>query len=477
MCSSDLRLKDIDLTNYSWRPSRRFLVPKGYLAFRPVTQLDPLDAIFLSALVFEIGADIEKRRRPVQERRVFSYRFRGASDGTLYSSADSWADFWKVSKERAASAKYVLLTDIADFYNQIYHHVIENQLDSAGVRPPLKYALTRLLQQDSEKVSRGIPIGPHATHLLAELSLVPSDNFFCDIGMRFCRFVDDIHVFCDSESQAHVQLHKMAAYFDATQKLTLNKQKTKVMSSTAFQSLCDSQLTDHPINSNEARILEVVRRNSRSPYARVGMGSIAPAERPLFDKATLEDILSAYLAANDVDHVRLRWFLRRLAQVGAPGAVAFCLKNFERLVPEVAEVAGYLQSAEESYVGPWPELGADLLKVYSGEVAKPNEYLRIVLLGLFGRMTKLDNLPHLFSLYENVRPSEQREIILAAAAAGAVDWVRQFKGRYLGAEPWTARAMAYAMRILPRDEFVAWKSMARNSVKDELLLTLLLACL
>ena len=42
-------VKDVDLGAYSWHPSRRFMVPKGELSYRMITQLDPLDSVMLSA--------------------------------------------------------------------------------------------------------------------------------------------------------------------------------------------------------------------------------------------------------------------------------------------------------------------------------------------------------------------------------------------------------------------------------------------
>lgn len=45
-------LKDVDLGAYSWHPSRRFMVPKGELSYRMITQLDPLDSIMLSAIIY-----------------------------------------------------------------------------------------------------------------------------------------------------------------------------------------------------------------------------------------------------------------------------------------------------------------------------------------------------------------------------------------------------------------------------------------
>lgn len=48
-------------------PSRGFVIPKGELLCRVATQLDPLDSIFLEAIVRQFGEYLEARRRPLAE--------------------------------------------------------------------------------------------------------------------------------------------------------------------------------------------------------------------------------------------------------------------------------------------------------------------------------------------------------------------------------------------------------------------------
>ena len=190
------RFKDIDLGNYQHNPSRRFIVPKDEISYRTATQLDPLDDIILTAIVYEFGQLIENRRILISENKVFSYRFAPQNDWSLYNPSVSWLQFWENCKNKISDYKYAVSLDIADFYNQIYHHNIENQLIESGFPNQVKKWLMNLLESVTAKVSRGIPIGPHATHFLGELSLVPIDNSLSLKGLDFCRFVDDIIIFC-----------------------------------------------------------------------------------------------------------------------------------------------------------------------------------------------------------------------------------------------------------------------------------------
>jgi hypothetical protein len=57
-------LQATDIGSYSWYGGRSAIVPKGTLAFRPATQLDPWDSLILTALIYEFGDKIEKKRIP-----------------------------------------------------------------------------------------------------------------------------------------------------------------------------------------------------------------------------------------------------------------------------------------------------------------------------------------------------------------------------------------------------------------------------
>ena len=73
-----------NVLNWATRPCRSLLSPKAKYAFRTVTQLDPLDFLLFAATVKEIADDLEGRRIPRTENRVFSYRIQLNTDGQLF---------------------------------------------------------------------------------------------------------------------------------------------------------------------------------------------------------------------------------------------------------------------------------------------------------------------------------------------------------------------------------------------------------
>ena len=170
---------------------------QGELLFRYATQLDPWDSLILTAFIREYGDAIERMRIPYRDEIVYSYRFEPMSNGEMYRRDADWPSFWERSKEEAVRmGGYVAIADVSSYYNQIYHHRLENQLVSAGVPLEAAKSINRLLGNLTQGVSRGIPVGPHAAHLLAECVFDPIDKNLLTEGYAFCRFVDDIHIFC-----------------------------------------------------------------------------------------------------------------------------------------------------------------------------------------------------------------------------------------------------------------------------------------
>jgi retron-type reverse transcriptase len=216
--------------------SRRFIVSKDDFSYRQATQLDPQDSILLSAVTHQYGQGIENRRLP--NDKVFSYRFSPSDEHGLYGNPTAWNDFWRAVSYAAESSETILYCDIADFYNQIYHHVVKNQLiESRFPNQAVKWVLD-LLSSTTAGVSRGVPIGPHAAHLLAEATLIPIDNSMAANGLNFLRYADDILVFCDSRAAAKLALAQLATILDKQQRLTLQRHKITILSAADCQEYC-----------------------------------------------------------------------------------------------------------------------------------------------------------------------------------------------------------------------------------------------
>ncbi len=155
-------LATADILQWTTRPQRILLSPKARNGFRVITQLDPLDFVVFAALVRELASDLEGRRIPVAQGRVFSYRAAPQADGQLFAPDTGYRQFLDAcrSKLRANPANhFVATTDISDFYARIYHHRLENALHTATSRTNHVRAVMRLLSGWNGTETFGIPIG------------------------------------------------------------------------------------------------------------------------------------------------------------------------------------------------------------------------------------------------------------------------------------------------------------------------------
>jgi len=465
-------LEDIDLSNYDPGPSRRFIVPKDDLSYRIATQLDPLDSILLAAIIYQYGKNIEDRRRPMDEKSVFSYRFNPDDHGNFYKQDYSWNMFWKQCHENSKDYPYAVILDVSDFYNQIYHHTIENQLGESGFPNQIIKWIMRLIESTTAKVSRGIPVGPHSTHIIAEASFIPIDNSISARGYKFCRYVDDIIIFASSKNEARTIILELANILDKQQRLTLQKQKTKILISREFREYCKKMIEDRPINDLEKSLLNIIRKYSHgNPYAIVYLSKISEADLMQFNKQAIEKIFDDYLKEKEPDFIRLRWFIRRLSQVGHPSAVDYCIKHLDLMIPALSDICHYFVSVSNQQKINWVSIGEELLKLIEHEIIQSNEYFQMSIYSLFNRRTELNHIDKLIKKYNILSPGLRREIILSCYKSGYADWIRELKEQYYTMDSWSKRSFLISTRILPSEERRFFlKSISQKDILDELLI-------
>lgn len=439
------------LTEFRPGAHRRFIVPKDDISYRQATQLDPQDSIILSAIMHQFGSGIEARRRPVWQ--VFSYRFGPSAQHGLYNREHSWNGFWTEAAETIPPGGYALYCDISDFYNQIYHHAVENQLAASGFPNQAVKWIVALLESTTVGVSRGIPIGPHAIHLVAEATLIPIDNSMAASGLQFLRYADDMIIFSRSERGAKNSLGRLAQILDKQQRLTLQRHKTRVLAEKEFKQYCSKMIENRPISDDEDRILQLVDRYSEGdPYQTISYEQIAPEDWSSLSEGVIRSIIEEYIDAPDIDFIRLRWLYRRLAQIGHPGAIEVTLDNVEILTPCFASICAYLASVQSIEASRWREIGGRLLQLLRAEEVRESEYFRLSILSLFSRNADINHFSELAALYSTSDSFAKREILLAARVNGAADWVREFKEDFDGMERWQKSAFLYCARVFPPDE-------------------------
>lgn len=469
------RLKDVDLGNYTWNAARRFIIPKTNLSYRLATQLDPIDSIMLSAIIYEFGMNVENKRRPTSENRVFNYRFSPSADGYLYNRENVWNNFWTACKEKIKRYEYAVYLDISDFYNQIYHHVIQNQLIYCGFPNEVNKSIMALLESLTQKVSRGIPIGPHSAHLLAEMALIPIDDSLVFKGYEFCRFADDIIVFSNDIDECSTIIYEMAEILDKQQRLILQNQKTRIYTKPEFVLLCDNMLNDSPISDEESDFIKILKKYSIHGYGGTQVTSITieEADVKMLTKEKIEDILNTYLFDSEPKYTKIRWLYRKFSRLGLPSAIEYSIKNVKKLMPAISDICQYFISVANKANIEMFAVGEDVLNLLDNKVVKSNEFLQISLLSLFAHSRYFNHTDKLIRLYRTSSENIKRKIILSAYTAGADAWIRELKEDYPRLDIWNRRALIIACSLLPAEEkkfYIGNLRQYSNTILENLLL-------
>ncbi len=208
----------------------------GHTGFRWATQVDPLWNAYLLGLIVSVSPGIESARIPASERSVFSYRLKhDPVNRTLFDTAFSWRDFMLDSIERAKGGGYVVVCDVSDFYPRVYHHRIENALLQVVGNSDIPKRVDKVLSAFSPgSTSYGLPVGGNAARILAELALNSTDHLLRMNKIKFCRYVDDYHVFADTKEQAFRHLIFLSEKLLLNEGLSLQKSKTRVVSASEF---------------------------------------------------------------------------------------------------------------------------------------------------------------------------------------------------------------------------------------------------
>ena len=446
-------IKGIEIGSYKWNPARRFLVPKDSTAFRNATQLDIFDSIIFASIIKEFGYLIEQKRIPENEKTIFSYRFRPLTDGTLYANKKAWESFYTKSKQVASAYSHIVMCDISDFYNQINLHTIENQLINCDFPNQIKKVIKELLISITQRSSKGIPIGPHASHLLAEMSLIPFDDNLKLQNIAFKRYVDDIIIFCNSEKDARIKLNIVAEILDKEQRLVLQKQKTRIIKSEEFIELCEQYLLEKPINKIEAEILDIINEHSSGDsYSKIQLTELDDEDLKSLEQENIEELFDSYLRSKEPNYERIRWLFRRLSQIGIPNAVDYSIEHFYELIPALNDVCLYISSCANNYTSSWSTIGEQIIDLLEDDMIESNEFYRISLLNLFVYNSNLNNIDKLIRLFGGLSGNLKRKIILSSIKYNSSSWLRSLKESYNTFDNWTKRAFLIAATKLPAEE-------------------------
>lgn len=198
--------------------------PKNPFAVRPIARLTVHDRLVYDTLVFAIASLIETQLR----ESVFSARW-GSEGEDFWSPVNSWVSMQKRGVEIISDDPFQLArTDIVSFYEHIDVSTLAIDIQAVGASDAITERLVRYLgmfQQSSH--AWGIPQGPDASGILANIYLLPVDEFVHRAGFAYLRYSDDMMIFdTDRESLRNALLEINSIL--RSRRLSMSAAKTKI---------------------------------------------------------------------------------------------------------------------------------------------------------------------------------------------------------------------------------------------------------
>lgn len=448
----------------------------GYNGFRYGTQIDPIWNAYFLALVISIAPDIESKR--VHQDIVFSYRYLpDLVKNTLFNPAIGWTKFQEKSVELARTNPFVLRCDISDFYPRIYHHRLENALKKCTKNQDVVNRIMVILMGISEGVSYGLPVGGPAARLLSELLLNRIDRLLANEGILYCRFVDDFNIFAKTREEAYRHLITLSDLLLSNEGLSLQKTKTKIMTSAEFLSTSDFAKENVPDSEEEAAARTFSRlRVHYDPYSPTAESEYRElvAEVRKFD---VVGMLGRELAKSRLDEGLTRRLISAVRLLPGPAvnqAVQTLQNSLDLLYPVFPSVMilckGVLAELDE-------DVKDQLFKTLRDYI-KDGSYITQVPTNLAYALRVLASDPSeeiealLSQLYKQpLAMNLKRDIILMMGYRGADHWISDCRKKFSTVTHWERRALLICSYIL-EDEGSHWRDKIKKGLApfDKLIL-------
>lgn len=454
-------LEIIDLSAYTPKAFLPFYIPKQYGGYRYAIQLDPIDTILYTALAYESADLIEKSRISSSLRIACSYRVELDEKGKFFRQKKGWDDFHNRSEELASSGdyEYIVTADIADFYNQISHHRIENALELSGVNKERAKNIESFMMKLTAGSSRGIPVGPSGSIIFSEAGLIDVDRFLNRNGYIHTRYVDDFRIFCKDINTANAALHELTRYLHTTHRLALQIHKTRIITPAEFLRkvlLNPKEIENDTIQSKIDEISQFV-----DPYFEYEELSIEPPVIEEIIRKNLVELFHACIISTPIHYGLAKYLLRRATVLETRVLQSLVLDNFKDLIPIIREVSLYLKRVSKINDR---DTGMRLYSEwqYSGYSSIP--YVQLWFIDVL--ITTFPNCmeEEIYTLCKSFKSNlGLRPFAFYAMKKEYFDWIRENKETWQNNSPWDKRAIIWATQSLSNDEVKAWTTKVQNS--------------
>jgi len=314
----------------------------------------------------------------------------------------------------------------------------------------------------NRKTSRGIPVGPAPSIILAELIMANIDNFIRDNHTNmFVRYVDDIRIFFDTVEEAVTTLHDLTSFLYSYHRLVLSSEKTRILKVEEFtskyaldeQKVEEAAIMDEADELTSAKMEELIE--NLPPYS----GDFDYDEEY---EETLQKILtdeqfsllaSAYYklveraVAPPREYTMLRHVLRQAARYRIRSIIPLILDNFHKIVPVIRETVIYLNAVINNKV--IQENQARFEQIFS------HFFMTLPFVNLWVSYLLQNDSFNEINLPANYRRIiSTRDQALIALRRQDTTWVRSYREKIDLLGFWDRRAALYSFSLLPASEML-----------------------
>ncbi len=443
-----------NMVQWQPRPLRRFLATKTRYSFRFVTQLDPLEYLAFTALLATVGPQMEAYRIPADQHVAYSWRFSPDATGQMYDPSSEWTEFTErcLSLAREQEVGWVVVADIADFFPHIYIHPVERVLAEATNASPEAYCLMRMIRNWNAFVSYGLPVGIAGSRIIAEATIHDVDQMMLGSGRAYCRYADDIRIFCESERDAYAALEELASHLFESHGLTMQPSKTDIMTAVDYLerfSIAPERVEAESLTTRFRELLETAGISDKYD-AQIDYDDLPVETQEQIDKLNLVALFGEQIAEPRSDPVVMKILLHRLGQLNIDDIVDDVLDNLESLGHIIDSVIRYLGQLRGMDENARHNIGSQVLDACS--LPSTGAYQRVCLLSLFTAGREFDNEDRFQAAFREFTDTlTRREIVLAMGRAGKAHWFQAERRNYHLMEPWLRRAFLAAFSCVSPD--------------------------
>lgn len=445
------------------------LASSGYTGFRWATEIDPIWNAFFLGLVLSIADEIENARIPKDKDYVFSYRIKlDDKEKSLFDKDYGWRKFQEVSLELAKSNQYnyVLVCDISNFYQSVYHHRIENSLAKLNVSDKdIEKHIMDILQHFSLNKSYGLPIGGQASRILAELLLNRTDKLLRSKEIRFCRFVDDYHIFAKTEEELYSSLLYLSKIMVENEGLALQKSKTRIITVDEF---IQTSVLNMPDSTQTNNVFSISLKYD--PYALTAVEDYERLKEEI-EKLDILTLLSQELSKTRVHTSLMKKMIGTLKYLDSPkleNAVSVLLDNIDVLAPVFPNLMILFENVYDNLSKGTKQLIMN--KIH--ELIQSSSYIMKIELNIAYAIRLLakdyddENEIVLLKILDQTESELiKRDIILIMAKWNATHWISDVKNRYTSLSAFEKRSFIIASYKLG-DEGRHWREHTKGQFSN-----------